>query len=91
MENIKQSKEEVSVIYSFKFRETCFRRHDPKEFFPRELSQQGILVKSNIPTLEKMMQIDKRVEKKKVSSEKKIQNSHHQARFKSIHLVSFFI
>ena len=64
MENIKQAKSEVSVLSSFKFRETSFRRHDPKgllkshlkqinfiwpyaheEFLPRELSQQGILVK----------------------------------------------
>ena len=41
-------------------------------YFLGELSQQGILVKSKIPTPEEMMQIDKRVEKKKVASKKKI-------------------
>ena len=43
-----------------------------EEFFVGELSQQGILVKSKILTLEEIMQIDKRVEKKKVASENKI-------------------
>ena len=40
-----------------------------EELFPRELSQQVILVNSKILTLEKMMQIDKEVEKKKVRTE----------------------
>ena len=43
-----------------------------REFFPREKSQQGILVISNIPTPEEMMKIDKREEKNKVESETKI-------------------
>lgn len=91
MENVKQAKEEVSVLYSFKFVETSFRRHDHKgllrrhlkkinfiwpyaheDFFPKDLSQQGILVKSQIPTLEEMMQIEERDENKKVASKKKI-------------------
>ena len=91
MENIKQSKEEVSVLSSFKFRESNFTRHDPKrllkrhlkeinciwrypheEFLPGELSEQGILVKSKIPTPKEIMQIDKRVENKKATIEKKI-------------------
>ena len=75
MENIKQTKEEFSVLSSFKFRERNFRRNDlecllkrdvkinfimaicTQEFFPEEISQQGILVKSKIPTPKEMMQI----------------------------------
>ena len=91
MENIKQAKEEVSVLSSFKFREASFRRHDPEGLLKRhlkqinfiwpyaqdfflsgELSQQGILVKSKIPTPEEMIQIYKRDEKKKVAIENKI-------------------
>lgn len=30
IENIKQAKEEVSVLSSFKFKEVTFRRHDPQ-------------------------------------------------------------
>jgi hypothetical protein len=37
MENIKKSKEEVSILSSFKFRETSFRRHDPEGLLKRHL------------------------------------------------------
>ena len=79
MENTKQGKEEVSVLSSFKFRETSFKRHHPEgllkrhlkqinfiwtyaheEFFLEEISQQGVLVKSKIPTPEEIIQIEKR-------------------------------
>lgn len=39
MENIKQAKEEVTVLYSFKFRETSFRRHDPEDLLKRHVKQ----------------------------------------------------
>ena len=39
---------------------------------PRELSQQGILVKSNIPTPDEMCTLKKGLKKKNVASEKKI-------------------
>ena len=42
-----------------------------EELFPGELSQQGILVKSKIPRPEKMMHIDKEVERKKVITKKR--------------------
>jgi hypothetical protein len=91
MDNIKQDKEEFSILSSFKFREASFRRHDTEgllnrnlkkinfiwpyaheKLLPGKIIQQGILVRSKIPTLEEIMQINKRDEKKKVSIEKKI-------------------
>ena len=56
---------------------------------PRELNQQGILVKSKIPTPKEMMQIDKMDEKKKVAREKKIAITEKHSS-KSISLVSLY-
>lgn len=39
MDNIKQAKEEASVLSSFKFREASFRRHGPKGLLKRHLKQ----------------------------------------------------
>ena len=39
MKNIKQVKEEVSILSSFKFKETSFRRHDPEGLLKRHLKQ----------------------------------------------------
>lgn len=78
IENFKQAKDEVNLLFSYKYQEISFRRHDPqgklKEHLEQvgfewsyshedlllgELSQQQVLVKSKIPTLDQMSQIDK--------------------------------
>lgn len=90
IETVKQAKDEVNTLSSFRFKEMSFRRHDPEgllkehmkqinfiwpysheELFPGELSQQGILVKCKILTLEQMMQIDKEIERKNVINGKR--------------------
>ena len=80
IESVKQAKDEVNVLSSFKFREVNFQRHDPKGYLKQvnitwpysheylllgELSQQGVLIKFNIPTLEKMVQTNREVERKR--------------------------
>ena len=38
IENVKQAKDEVNVLSSFKFREVNFRRHDPKGYLKEYLN-----------------------------------------------------
>ena len=39
IENLKQAREEVSILSSYKFQEVSFRRHDPQEKLKEHLQQ----------------------------------------------------
>ena len=81
IENFKQAKEEVNILSSYKFQEVSFRSfkklkehlrqlgfqwsYSHEDLLSRELSQQQVLFKSMIPTLDQMSQIDKEEEQKK--------------------------
>ena len=41
IENLKQAREEVSILSSYKFQEVSFRRHDPQEKLKEHLQQVG--------------------------------------------------